>query len=288
MVATGAFQRPSPPPADGRVSPGILQLHASDYRRPHQLPPGGVLVVGSGQSGCQIANELRADNRAVYLSLGRCPSVPLLYRGRQFARWAIDLGMMDDTIDTLPSPDARLLCNPVVGAPGGGHLCDPQRLARAGVVLVGRIEAVHGSTACIRPDANERLLEAARFATRFKQRVDAFVRETGIDAPEEDGEEVAAPAAKDVRELDLRAAGVGTIVWANGYRPDFSWLRVPVFNGAGWPVHSRGVTAVRGLCFVGLPWLYKRKSALLLGVGEDADHVVSSIAGGQSPRERIE
>ena len=122
-------------------SPGILQLHASEYRRPDQLPPGAVLVVGSGQSGCQIANELNADGRSVYLSLGRCPSVPLFYRGRQFARWAIDLGLMEDTVDSLPSQDARLLCNPVVGHADGGHLCDPQRLAREGVVLIGRIEA---------------------------------------------------------------------------------------------------------------------------------------------------
>ena len=96
------------------------------------------------------------------------------------------------------------------------------------------------------------------------------------------------PVASDVRELDLRAAGVSAIVWANGYRPDFSWLRLPVFDEDGWPLHTRGVTAVRGLCFVGLPWLYKRKSALLLGVGEDADHVVSAIAGDHSPQERIE
>jgi putative flavoprotein involved in K+ transport len=288
VVATGAFQRPSPPPADGRVSPGILQLHASGYRRPDQLPPGGVLIVGGGQSGCQIANELRADGRAVYLSLGRCPSVPLLYRGRQFARWAIDLGMMDDTVASLPSLDARLVCNPVVGNAAGGHLCHPPRLAREGVVLVGRVEAVDGMTAHIRPDASERLVEAARFANAFRQRVDAFVRETGIDAPEDDGEEPAMPVASDVRELDLHAARVSCIVWANGYRPDFSWLRVPVFDEGGWPVHARGVTAVRGLYFVGLPWLYKRKSALLLGVGEDADHVVSAIAGDQSQPRRME
>jgi putative flavoprotein involved in K+ transport len=288
VVATGAFQRPSPSPADARVSPGILQLHASGYRRPDQLPPGAVLIVGGGQSGCQIANELRADGRAVFLSLGRCPSVPLLYRGRQFARWAIELGIMDDTVASLPSLDARLLCNPVVGSAGGGHLCDPPRLAREGVVLVGRIEGVDGMTAHIRPDANERLVEAARFAAGFKQRVGAFVRENGIDVPEDDGEELAVPVASDVRELDLGAANVSSIVWANGYRPDFSWLRVPVFDGGGWPVHTRGVTAVRGLCFVGLPWLYKRKSALLLGVGEDADHVVSAIAGDQSHAGRIE
>jgi putative flavoprotein involved in K+ transport len=288
VVATGAFQQPAPRPVGGHPAPRILQLHASEYRRPDQLPPGAILVVGSGQSGCQIANELNADGRTVYLSLGRCPSVPLFYRGRQFARWAIDLGLMEDTIDSLPSHDARLLCNPVVGHADGGHLCDPQRLAREGVVLIGRIERLDGSIARVIPDASERLAEAAGFAARFKRRVDAFVEARGLDVPEAPDGEGAAAVASDVREVDLRAAGVSAIVWANGYRPDFGWLRMPVLDRTGWPVQTRGVTAVPGLYFVGLPWLHKRKSALLLGVGEDAEHVVSTIDGDSPPARRFE
>jgi putative flavoprotein involved in K+ transport len=288
VVATGAFQRPAPRPAGANPPPRILQIHASEYRRPDQLPPGAVLVVGSGQSGCQIANELNADGRAVYLSLGRCPSVPLYYRGRQFARWAIDLGLMEDTVDSLPTRDSRLLCNPVVGHTGGGHLCDPQRLAREGVVLIGRIHRVDGSIARVIADASERLAEAARFATAFKRRVDAFVVASGLDVPEEPDGDDAPTAASEMRELDLTAADVGAIIWANGYRPDFGWLRMPVFDEAGWPLQQRGVTAVPGLYFVGLPWLHTRKSALLLGVGEDAGHVVSTIVGDSPPARRIE
>jgi putative flavoprotein involved in K+ transport len=284
VVATGAFQRPAPRPAGANRLQRIVQLHASQYRRPDQLPPGAVLIVGSGQSGCQIANELNAAGRTIYLSLGRCPSVPLFYRGRQFARWAIDLGLMDDTVDSLPSHDARLLCNPVVGHAGGGHLCDPQRLAREGVVLIGRIDALDGSLARVIPEARERLSEAAAFAAGFKRRVDVFVEASGLEVPEEPDGDDAPTVASDLRELDLTAAGVGAIVWANGYRPDFGWLRVPVFDRAGWPVQTRGVTAVRGLYFVGLPWLHKRKSALLLGVGEDAEHIVATIVGDRSAR----
>jgi putative flavoprotein involved in K+ transport len=284
VVATGAFQRPTPPPVGANPPPRILQLHANAYRRPDQLPPGAVLVVGSGQSGCQIANELNADGRAVYLSLGRCPSVPLYYRGRQFARWAIDLGLMEDTVDSLPTRDSRLLCNPVVGHAGGGHLCDPRRLAREGVVLIGRIEEVDGSIARVIADGSERLTEAASFAAAFKRRVDAFVEASGLDVPEEPEGDDAPAVASDVRELDLTAADVDAIVWANGYRPDFGWLRIPVFDEAGWPLQTRGVTAVPGLYFVGLPWLHKRKSALLLGVGEDAEHIASTIVGDQSAR----
>jgi putative flavoprotein involved in K+ transport len=288
VVATGAFQRPAPPPMHGRLSPGIVQLHASDYRRPDQLPAGGVLVVGSGQSGCQIANELNADGRRVHLSLGRCPSVPLFYRGRQFGHWVIDLGMMDDTVDSLPSQDARLLCNPVVGDATGGHLCDPIRLAREGVVLIGRVEAIEGTIARVVPDATDRLAEAATFAAGFKRRVDAFIQTTGVDAADDPGKDDAPPPTSDIRELDLGTADISAIVWANGYRPDFTWIRIPVFDAAGWPVQTRGITDVPGLAFVGLPWLHKRKSALLLGVGEDAEHVVSAIVGDSAPTRRLE
>jgi putative flavoprotein involved in K+ transport len=244
-----------------------------------------VLVVGSGQSGCQIANELNADGRSVYLSLGRCPSVPLFYRGRQFARWAIDLGLMDDTVESMSSPDARLLCNPVVGHTDG-HLCDPPRLAREGVVLIGRIERLDGSIVRLIPDAVQRLAEAAGFAAGFRRRVDAFVEATGLAVPEEPVGDDAPTAASNLSQLDLDTAEVGTIIWANGYRPDFGWLRMPVFDRGGWPLQQRGVTAVRGLYFVGLPWLQTRKSALLLGVGNDAEHVVSAIAG-DSPRQGV-
>jgi putative flavoprotein involved in K+ transport len=259
-------------------------MHASEYRRPDQLPPGAVLVVGSGQSGCQIAHELNADGRRVYLSLGRCPWVPLRYRTRQFARWAIDLGLMEDTVDSLPR-HARLLCNPVVGDADGGHLCDPERLARDGVILIGRVAGLDGAIARVIPDAGERLAEAATFAEGFRRRVDALIDARALELPQALARERAPTVAHDVRELDLTTAGVAAIVWANGYRPDFGWLGMPAFDRAGWPLQTRGVTAVPGLYFVGLPWLHKRKSALFLGVGEDAEHVVSTIVG-DSPAAR--
>jgi putative flavoprotein involved in K+ transport len=278
VVSTGAYQRPAPPSALSAPAPGILQLHSADYRRPEQLPPGGVLVVGSGQSGCQIADELNRDGRDVYLSVGRCPTLTTRYRGRSIYRWMIDIGLMDETADTLPSPDARLAGNVTVTSDDGGHLCGPTRLARQGVVLVGRVEAIDGRRAVLRADLGERLADSAAFAARIEQRIEDLAREAGLHLPRERGDDGGAPAPDERTELDLRSAGVRTVLWANGFRPDYGWIRLPVFDDHGWPVQTRGVAAVPGLYFVGVHWLHKRKSALLLGVGEDAEHVVSTIA----------
>lgn len=284
VVATGAFQQAAPPAVSGDVPADVLQLHSGDYVRPEQLPPGAVLVVGNGQSGCQVAGELNRSGRQVFLSVGRCPSVPLYYRGRQFGVWAIELGLMDDSVESLPSPSARLAGNPTISSDEIEHLCGPRRLARQGVVLVGRLVAVEGSKAIFRPDLDERLAESDEFVARFRQRVDDHVRAAGLDAPEEASPARAPVDANEVRELDLRVAGVQTIVWANGYRPDFGWIEPRIVDADGWPIHTRGVTSVPGLYFVGLHWLSKRKSALLLGVGEDAEHVVSALVGASRSR----
>jgi putative flavoprotein involved in K+ transport len=276
VVAAGSFRRPRERPSAD--SGALFQLHAAEYRRPDQLPDGGVLVVGSGQSGCQIAAELNRSGRDVVLSLGRCPSIPLHYRGRTAYDWLVDIGMMDETVDALPSPEARLACNPTIASVDVAHLVGPHRLAREGVTLVGRVEAVDDRRAVIRPDTEERLAETARFLETYRRRVEDHVRARGLDLPEEEGDSDGAVSVSNVEELDLRSRGIGTILWASGFRPDYSWVELPIFDAYGWPRQMRGVTEVPGLSFVGLHWLHKRKSALLLGVREDAEHVVDAIA----------
>jgi putative flavoprotein involved in K+ transport len=280
VVATGSFRKPTPVAGTGSV----LRLHARDYRNPGQLADGSALVIGSGQSGCQIAAELNRSGRNVYLSLGRCPSLPFSYRGRRVYDWIVDIGMMDETVETLPSPAARLAGNPTVASADVAHLVGPRRLAREGVTLVGRVETLDDSRAVIHPDANDRLAEAAQFDATFRKRVDDYIAAKGIDAPAE-RDSTGDDAVPELTELDLRAAGVTSVIWANGYRPDYGWIDLPVFETGGWPVHTRGITAVAGLYFVGVHWLHKRKSALLLGVGQDAEHIVSTIVGGKRTKE---
>jgi len=276
VVASGSFRRPTASSVDDHAG-GPFRLHAREYRNPDQLPDGAVLVVGSGQTGCQIGAEFLRAGREVYLSVGRCPSLPLRYRGRTLYEWYVDSGVVDDTVDTLPSPAARLGCNPTIWSGDVPHLAGPRRLARDGATLVGRLEALDDARATFAGDANQRLAESDGVAATFKQRFDEHAAASGAELPADDADPEQPREVPDVRELNLRDAGVGTILWATGWRPDYSWIELPIFDEYGWPRQTRGSCEVDGLYFVGLHWLHKRKSALLVGVAEDAEHVASAV-----------
>jgi putative flavoprotein involved in K+ transport len=277
VVATGAYQRRTPTALGTAAAEDVLQLHTSEYRNPAQLPDGGVLIVGSGQSGCQIADELLQAGRTVYLSVGRCAWVPRRYRGRELVHWLIDTGLADQTVDTLPSPAARLACNPPVSGNDGGHDCHAAWLEERGAVLLGRLADIHAHTLEFAPDLEDSLAFGTQFVAELLQRFDEYAEEHGLDLPAAEPGRPEGPR-EAIERLDLREAGIGTILWANGFRPDFSWIELPLFDEHGWPVQQRGVTAVPGLYFVGLHWLHKRKSSLLFGVGEDAEYVAAHIA----------
>jgi putative flavoprotein involved in K+ transport len=277
VVAAGSYQRPTANPLSESFPDDVFQVHTSAYRRPEQLPDGAVLVVGSGQSGCQIADELLDAGRRVFLSVGRCPWFPRIDRGRELMQWLVDTGRTDETIDSLPSPAARLACNPPVSGNDGGHDCNPRWLARRGAVLLGRVEGVSGHGVRIGAGLAESLAGGDEFLASFRRRVDEYVEDRGLDVPEREPDESPAPVPR-IDELDLRREGVTTVLWANGFRPDHSWVDGVEVDAQGWPVHERGVSPVPGLFFVGLHWLYRRKSSLFLGVGEDAEHLVSEIA----------
>jgi putative flavoprotein involved in K+ transport len=278
VVAAGAYQRPTANPVAASLADDVLQLHTSAYKRPEQLPAGGVLIVGSGQSGCQIADELLGAGRRVFLSVGRCPWLPRRDRGRELISWLVDTGMADETVDTLPSPAARLTCNPPVSGNDGGHDCNPRWLAARGAVLLGRVDGVSGHTVRIAEGLSESLAFGDEFLATFRRRVDDCIAATGLDVPEREADEPPLPVPA-LGELDLRREGVTTVLWANGFRPDHAWVDGVEVDAQGWPLQERGVSPVPGLYFVGLHWLHKRKSSLFLGVGEDAEHVVAAIAG---------
>lgn len=280
IVAAGAYQRPTPTPLSKALPLNILQLHTSEYRRPAQLADGAVLIVGSGQSGCQIADELLAAGRKVFLSVGRCPWLPRRYRGREVVRWLLETGLADQTVDTLPSPAARLGCNPPVSGNDGGHDCNPRWLARRGATLLGRLESVEGRKLRIGSGLRESLAAGDEFLAAFRGRVDEIVSKLKLDVPDPEVPEAELPL-HNITELDLHQAGIHTVLWANGFRPDHAWIEGIEVDPQGWPIQSRGVTSIPGLYFVGLHWLHKRKSALLFGVGEDAEYVVAHSQGGK-------
>jgi putative flavoprotein involved in K+ transport len=278
-MATGLFQQPRIPAFAGDLPEGILQLASGQYRNPQALPPGAVLVAGSGQSGCQIAEELYQSGRKVYLNVGSTGRVPRRYRGQDIVRWMVDSGFMSRTAGQLPSSKARFAGNPHVTGKSGGHNLNLHQFARDGVVLLGRALNARGATLEIAPDLKDNLAKADRFEAEMLANIDRFIDETGRHAPHETLPQLHDGYRADVlAELDLAAAGITTVIWALSYTCDFSLVRRPVCDGDGYPIQSRGVTEYPGLYFVGLPWLTAQKSGVLLGVGEDAAYIAAHIA----------
>jgi putative flavoprotein involved in K+ transport len=279
VVATGAFQKPRIPAFSAKIAPHIFQVHSSQYRNPQALPPGAVLVVGSGQSGCQIAEELYQQGREVYLSTGRAGRLPRRYRGKDVFYWARELGVFDRTVDKLSSPEERFAANPQLTGNDGGRTLNLHQFALDGVMLLGRLQDADQSKLSLADDLMDNLVAADQFAAEFKQGVDQFIEANGIHAPQEFEPELRAGYdAKVITELDLESAGITSIIWATGYSFDYSWVKFPIFDDAGYPVHQRGVTAQPGLYFIGLQWLHTPKSSLFLGIADDAAHVAAHIA----------
>jgi putative flavoprotein involved in K+ transport len=239
-----------------------------------------VLVVGSGQSGAQIAEELYQAGRTVYLSVGTAGRAPRRYRGQDAFHWLRRLGYFETTVEKLPKPQARFAANPHVSGKGGGHTLNLHQFARDGVRLLGRLADARDGRLYFAPDLHDNLAKADKFEAELVKGIDKLIAETGLDAPPE-----TLPALRDgfdvpvVTELDARAAGVGSVIWASGFSWDFGLVQAPLFDEFGYPIQKRGVTALPGLYFVGLPWLHKAKSGLLIGVGEDAAYIAAHIAG---------
>lgn len=280
VVATGSFQSPKLPACAHNVPEAIVQVHSSQYRNPQGLPPGAVLVVGSAQSGCQIAEELLESGRRVFLCVGTAGRLPRRYRGRDSMDWFHNVGGLDRTVDKLPSPKARFSGNPHLTGKNGGHTLNLHRLARDGVVLLGRLLDVQAGRVELAPDLKENLARVDKFEADTLKQFDDYIAAHGLDAPTEDVPHLQDGFGCDlITQLDLAEAGISAIVWATGFSYDYRFVRLPVFDDAGYPIQTRGATTYPGLYFVGLHWLHKAKSTLLLGVGEDAQAVADFIAG---------
>jgi putative flavoprotein involved in K+ transport len=264
VVATGLYQTPKTPRLARDFPARILQIHSDTYRNPQQLLPGAVLVVGSAQSGPQIAEELYESGRKVYLATGRAGRTPRRYRGKDANWWFAKMGQYDRTVSELPSPQAKFAGKPHISGTKGGHTINLHQFARDGATLLGRLEGVEDGIVKLRGDLYDNLAAGDRAEAELVKAIDAYVARTGILAPEE-----TLPVLRDgfdqeiLTELDLDAAGIANVIWATGYGFDFSMVKLPVTDGDGFPIQTRGATAFPGLFFVGLPWLHTAKSGLI-------------------------
>lgn len=281
IVATGTFQLPHIPVVSEQLPDDILQLHSSLYRSPEALPDGAVLVVGSGQSGAQIAEELHEAGRRVVLAVSRAGRAPRRYRGRDTSAWMGEMGLLEQKVHDLDNPEERFSANMHVTGKRGGHTINLHRFSRDGMQLVGKVRGASNGNLRIADDLHDNLAGADQRAEGIRKAIDEYITASGIDAPEPDpSDDHVGQEGFDLpltKELDLAATGVSTVIWATGYRQGFDWIDLDVTDGRGNPIHERGVTAFPGLYFLGLSWLHKAKSGLLSGVGEDAAYTVEHL-----------
>lgn len=281
FVATGGYHTPRIPRLADRLAPEIVQVHSSTYRRPDALPPGAVLVVGSGQSGCQIAEDLHLAGRRVHLSVGSAPRSPRSYRGRDAIDWLEAMGHYDIPVQEHPrGPDIRRRANHYMSGRDGGHEIDLRRFAVEGMRLHGRLLDVAAGRLTFADDLAENLDGADATCERIKSAIDAFIEEEGLAAQPEPRYEPPWRAGARYRlaacSLDLDGEEVRSVIWCTGFERDYRYIDAPAFDERGDPVHERGVSPVRGLYFVGLPWLHTWGSGRFAGVARDAEHVVSA------------
>jgi putative flavoprotein involved in K+ transport len=285
VVATGAYHTPRIPPLAHAIAPRVTQLHAHDYRNVAGLPPGGILVAGSGQTGIQLAQEFHDAGRPTWLAVGTAGRVPRRYRGLDIFDWLVrieehgaEFGLHFPTAETLPDPNMRFAANPTVLGSRDGREVNLRRFAADGIGLGGRLIAADGERLTFAPD-----LEAGlRFADRFfdenvREVLDTFAERAGLDLPPDDRQPFEFEPVP-VTELHLADAGISTIVWATGYGLDYSWIDAPILGEHGYPRNVRGVTEIPGLFFLGLLWQHSEGSATLVGPMLDAPHLLEQMA----------
>ena len=285
ICASGGYHTPIIPRLAERLPVGITQIHSEQYRNPQALPEGNVLVVGSGQSGAQIAEDLHLAGRKVYLAVGDAPRCARFYRGKDVVDWLAQMGYYQIGVDTHPLREGvRDNTNHYVTGREGGRDIDLRKFALEGMELFGRLNDLHGETLQFSGNLRESLDSADAVYNRINGSIDKYIAEQGIDAPEGGRYEPVWTPEQERHTLNLAEQGITSIIWCIGFTPDFTWVEAPVFNGRGHPGHVRGVTTQPGLYFLGLPWLYTWGSGRFSGVARDAEYVVEHIVGAVEER----
>jgi putative flavoprotein involved in K+ transport len=288
VAASGGYHEPIVPRLAERLPKSIVQLHSEQYRNPQSLPEGAVLVVGAGQSGAQIAEDLHLASRRVHLAVGGAPRCARFYRGRDVVAWLADMSYYDMPVERHPLREGvRDNTNHYVTGRDGGRDIDLRQFALEGMELYGALTGFDGESLRFEENLRACLDDADRTYNGINASIDKYIGEAGIDAP---SPSVYAPVWTPGAErgsLALEGSGIAAILWCIGFRPDFRWLDAPAFNGAGQPKHTRGATPCEGVYFLGLPWLHTWGSGRFSAVGRDAlylaDHIEQRLGATSRP-----
>jgi putative flavoprotein involved in K+ transport len=284
VITVGTHQHPNFPKWHEDLPDGVTGMHTRDYRNAEGLADGAVFIVGSGQSGCQVAEDLHFSGRKVHLAVGNAGRVPRRYRGRDIFDWDLATGYMTMHVEQHPMGTAiRFKAHPHLSGRDGGRTIDLRRMALDGIQLHGKALGIEEGRLRLSDDLAETLDEIDKACRDEMEGIDKFIEvngldeDNGLDNPKEDDSFVAWVPEPEPALLDLSDAGISTVIYATGFHFDFTWIDLPIFDEHGYPRYTRGVTDIPGLYFCGLHWMQTQGSGLFYGVGEDAEYVVAHL-----------
>jgi putative flavoprotein involved in K+ transport len=281
VVASGCLNRPRTPRIATQLPSYLLQIHSAAYRSASFLPDGSILVVGSGSSGGQIAEDLVEAGRTVYLATSRVPRLPRRHRGRDTVCWDHESGFQSDKVGDLPDPSMRFSQHSLLSGTHNGRAMSLQSLSAGGVILLGKLTGFEAGCLIFAEDLEHNIRHGDQAAATAKQRIDAYIRQAELEIPEDVPQcgEIVPPRIPNpsILSLDPIASGISAVVWCTGFDGDFGWIHLPVFDLQGWPNHIDGITALPGVCFTGLHWLSARNSNIITGVAVDAHRIANYI-----------
>jgi putative flavoprotein involved in K+ transport len=282
VVATGGYHTPVIPRIGERFPATITQLHSVDYKNPGALPPGEVLVVGTGQSGCQIAEDLHLAGRRVHLCVGGAPRTARRYRGKDVVEWLHDMGYYDMPVHEHPAKErVRAKANHYVTGRDGGRDIDLRKFATEGMQLYGRLKDIKGDRLQLAADLRQNLDHADAVSEGIKDSIDKFIEKHAVAAPTEPRYRPVWTPSHERETLDCGQTGITSVIWCTGFQSNYRWVDIPLFDGKGYPGHDRGVTSVPGVYFLGLPWQYTWGSGRFSGIARDARHLADRICARQ-------
>lgn len=278
VITVGTHQHPNIPPWHGDLPHGVTGMHTRDYRNAAGLADGAVFVVGSGQSGCQVAEDLHLSGRDVHLAVGNAGRIPRRYRGRDIFEWDLATGYMTMPVEQHPKGTAiRFKAHPHLSGRDGGRTINLRQMALDGIRPHGKVLGVEGGCFRLSGDLEETLDGVDDVCRAEMEGIDKFIDENDLDDPVEEVVPANWQPEPEPALFDLADAGVSTVIYATGFHFDFGWIDLPVFDERGYPRYARGVTEMPGLYFCGLHWMQTQGSGLFFGVGEDAEYVVDHL-----------
>ncbi|MEJ2616082.1 MAG: NAD(P)/FAD-dependent oxidoreductase [Ignavibacteriaceae bacterium] len=272
VIASGILQVPKIPLINNKIPETVISMHSAEYHNASELQPGAVVVVGSGQTGCQIAEDLISAGKDVYLCTSKVGRAPRRYRGKDILEWWVDMKFFDVKFDSLEDKSVARMVQPQISGTGRyGHTVSLQYLANKGAVILGRLSDVEENTLIISNESAEHVHFADDFSQKIKNDIDTYILQSDITIPPHEDDPADIPddqarCSSNLRKINVQEANIGTIIWATGFKGNFSWLNLPVIDADGKPIHQRGISPVRGLYFIGFPWLSSRKSGIIYGI----------------------